>query len=294
MQQRTFHTTKTAIDNGIVYIDIGELGWSFYLSAHVRWLKRTSQREILVITYPDRLCLYKRIVDYVKVVPVEFGKFSSYQQDGFGLLTDTGQKLHFSILRKFFEKYIENGFVIAKDQSFSCKYFPENEMIFESYSPSNNTLVDHKILIFPRCRRHPRYKWRNLSKSFYIDLITKLCDTFNSTTIITFGTKEGAYSFDEVVKPNYVDLVGKSSLEEVINECSNAVVAIGSASSLPKLSLLQGVPTFIIGHQKERCIKENWMKTRMMFYEVPSNGYESFKDSGCIDQIIGFIKEEKE
>jgi len=84
--------------------------------------------------------------------------------------------------------------------------------------------------------------------------------------------------------------------KNMIDECQLAIVAIGGSSSLPKISLLQKVPTFIIGHEKKRVIEnENWMKTRVGFYEIYRDAYGkfNFKDSkNCVDKILDFIEEE--
>jgi len=275
------------------FIDIGELGWSLYLSAHVRWIRNTQKEAIIyVVTFPDRFCLYSKIANYVKKVPKEFYyRFGKYQQDGFGLLDDNGQKVNPSILQKYFTSILPKECILSPEVSFRCKYLEPSKMEFAPYSYTKK-YAEPSILLFPRCRKHILYKKRNLPKQFYIELITTLNEKFD-VPVIALGSFDGAYTIDEIQNPNFRNLVGNQSLQQVIDYCSNAITAIGSASALPKLSLLQGVPTVVIGHQKQRCEEENWMGTPMMFWEIPLEGYEVFNDLQCIDQIVSFIQERR-
>ena len=58
----------------LAFIDIGELGWSMYVNAHIRWLKQQGEVSVAVITYPDRRCLYEGLADVVIDAPAEFYK----------------------------------------------------------------------------------------------------------------------------------------------------------------------------------------------------------------------------
>lgn len=81
-------------------------------------------------------------------------------------------------------------------------------------------------------------------------------------------------------------------VQDLIDRCQVAKVAIGSQSAPPKISLLQGVPTFIIGNERIRHVNsENWMRTKIGFYDVHKDSYYKFDFEDCEDKIISFIKE---
>ena len=121
-------------------------------------------------------------------------------------------------------------------------------------------------------------------------LIERLCNEFPHLNVRTIGTANAAYDIN-INKLNYVNWVGRSkSLQDMIDWCQTAVAAIGSQSGPPKIALLQGVPTFMIGHQKNRhMVNENWSKTRVEFVEVKNDNYIEFADAKCIDQIVAFV-----
>ena len=133
---------------------------------------------------------------------------------------------------------------------------------------------------------------RNLPIGFYSYLIKRLCDEFPELIVRTIGTKEGAYDIRIKRKSNYINWVGKGGdLQDLIDWCQSAVVAVGSQSSPPKISLLQGVPTFIIGHQKARHIqKDNPMNTKIGFYEINKKEYAKIDIKKCAKEIVAFIR----
>ncbi|MCK4792823.1 MAG: hypothetical protein KAV87_54340, partial [Desulfobacteraceae bacterium] len=146
-----------------------------------------------------------------------------------------------------------------------------------------------EILIFPRYRNSVT---RNLPKAFYISMINLICDEFPDCFVRTIGTANGAYDINEVQKNNYINWVGKSeSIQDLIDSCQSAIAVVGSQSAPPKISLLQGVPTFIIGHERERHINaENWMRTKVAFYEIRGDSYNNFSSLDCMDKIVDFIR----
>jgi len=133
---------------------------------------------------------------------------------------------------------------------------------------------------------------RNLPLGFYVNLIERLCSEFPKYRVRTIGTTQAAYDIN-INKVNYVNWVGKSeSLQDMIDRCQTAVAAVGSQSGPPKIALFQGVPTFMIGHQRHRhMVNENWSKTRVEFVEIKNDNYADFDKTKCIDQIVSFIKE---
>lgn len=281
----------------LAFVDIGELGWSLYLSAHIRWLKRNTDNSVSVITYPDRGCLYEGIADIILDVPkVFYSQFDIHQQNGLGLRTTSPH-----VLRRFFLPYIPKDYNLSPSPNFSCDFLfwnsnNKHKFIFEPYKNLNTLEGDGEILVFPRCRLEvanvPDRAKRNLPLSFYAYLVKRLCVEFPELIVRTIGTKAGAYDI-HLEKTNYVNWVGKSSsMQDFIDRCQLAVTAIGSQSAPPKISLLQGVPTFMIGHQRQRHISiENWMATKVGFYDIARGSYGQIDIKDCTEKIILFIKE---
>jgi hypothetical protein len=292
--QFRFKHTKWAIqellniNNKIVFIDVGELGWSLYLSAHIRWLKKNTDSQSVVIGFPDRRCLYKGLVEeFIEVPRAFYKKYDINNQDSCRI-----RKVGWDELNSFFFSYVPSGYRFAGYKEYPTKIISDKR-IFAPYEYSRRPERKREIIIFPRCR-HGLWTRRNLSKEFYIRIIKNLCDVFPKMRIRTVGTKEGAYNID-LDRRNYINWVGKGdTLQDLINKCQSAVIAVGSQSAPPKLALLQGLPTFIIGHQRKRHIKtENWMNTKVGFYEIKKDAYETFNKRGCIKAIINFVKEVK-
>ena len=273
------------------FIDVGELGWSMYVNAHIRWHRRnTNPDSVAVITYPDRRCLYGALADIIINVPKRFYEvFDARRQNCLGL-----QKINPEMLRKFFLPYVPKDHSVPSDFILGCRYHFGNRLAFEPYLYSKNLEGKCEILIFPRCRTGGWYSFRNLPEAFYAQLIKKLCDEFPQLTIRTVGTAEGAYALG-IEKKNYVNSVGKNdTLQDMIDRCQSAVATVGSQSAPPKIALLQGVPTFMIGHQKQRHMqKENWMGTSMEFYRVPGTDYANIDIADCIEKAVAFVKSNK-
>jgi len=269
------------------FVDIGELGWSLLLSAHTRWLKRQGQPVALTMTFSDRMSLFEGLVDDVRSLPTDFNqKFGHGIASGFGLEGITANQM-----RAYFNEALAPEYFVSPKMSFRCvpPHF-RSETIFEPYPYKANHSDNSEILIFPRYRDSVK---RNISKSFYISLINLICDEFPDYFVRTIGIANGAYDIHEVRKSNYVNYVGKSeSIQDLIDSCQSAIVAVGSQSAPPKISLLQGVPTFIMGHERKRHVtNDNWMGTKVAFYEIQGDSYDNFDSADCMDKIIDFIKE---
>lgn len=272
----------------IIYVDIGELGWSLYLSAHVRWLKRNSEDHIGIMTLADRKCLYRGLADSIYDVPDDFHeRFKVGLQSGFGLKCIPREEL-----KTYFEENIPRGYRL--NGVFICQKFFGDKKIFEPYSYSKKLIGKTEILVFPRHRDgYPKINRRNLSEKFYIKMIRALCDEFPDYTVRTMGILSGAYNLTKIERANYINGVNEDTdLQDLIDRCQLAIAAVGSQSAPPKISLLQDVPTFMIGHQRERHInRDNWMSTKVEFYELPKRGYHTINSSHCAGKIISFIKE---
>ena len=270
----------------LAFIDVGELGWSIYITAHLRWLKQNNPPDsIVVITYPDRKCLYEGLADTLDVPEEFYEKFDTQAQECFGI-----NQVSSTTLLDFFLSVLPKDYHIPEYFVLHCGLNFGNQLICEPYSYSKKMNGENEILIFPRCRTG-RFAPRNLPGIFYIKLIERLCDEFPQLTIRTVGTTNGAYAID-VGKKNYVNSVGNGTIQDFVDLCQTAVATVGSQSAPPKIALLQGVPTFMIGDQRERHVDwENWMSTRAEFYDVPRMDYGSIDSEDCIDKIIEFVKE---
>lgn len=271
----------------LAFVDIGELGWSMYVNAHIRWHKQQGEVSVAVITYPDRRCLYEGLADVVIDVPKTFyERFDMRIQNCLGL-----QKILPDTLKRFFVPYLPAGYSIPGDFIIGCKWRYGSRLVFEPYKYSEKLEGRQEILVFPRRRLGGWYSYRNLPESFYSQLIIKLCEEFPSLTVRTIGTAMGAYDIN-LNKTNYINYIGKNgSLQDMIDRCQTAVATVGSQSGPPKIALLQGVPTYMIGNQRHRHMKgENWMGTNVGFYQVTSDDYSKINVDECIKEIVMFIK----
>jgi hypothetical protein len=79
--------------------------------------------------------------------------------------------------------------------------------------------------------------------------------------------------------------------QELIDVCTNARVVIGAQSAPPKLALLQGTRTYMVGHEKERhTVTENWMGSEVGFYEVGKGKYHELDIEDCVNKTMEFIR----
>jgi len=274
----------------IAFVDIGELGWSFYLSAHIRWLKERHLPIPSIAVFPGREALYEGLAPTILAVPKGLCEGIGRPQEQFGFYGMTDEKV-----RNHVNSRLPMGHIVSEAQPlgrYAHTVIFKGQMLFAPY-PYKATLEGKKeILVFPRARMAKPFNVRNLSKSFYVALINQLCETFGDLTVRTIGTKAGAYDISEVERSNYINFVGKTpSIQEVIDRCQLAVASVGGTSSLPKLAMIQGVPSFIIGHEPKRFTKdENWMKTKVGFYPVPLSNYGNVNTTACINRTVDFIR----
>jgi len=271
----------------LAFIDIGELGWSMYIAAHVRWYKEKTDDKIAIMTYPDRCCLYEGLANAVIDVPATFSaNFDIRRQNCLGI-----QKIAPDVVKNFLSAYLTDGYRVPDYFVMRCKYSFGDRLIFKPYKYSRKIEGPSEILIFPRLRKGGWYSFRSLPKEFYMRLIERLCVEFPELTVRTIGTMMGAYDIN-VNKPNYVNWVGKSrSLQDMIDRCQVTVAAVGSQSGPPKIALFQGVPTFMIGHQKQRHMQgENWMGTKVGFHSVNNGSYADIDVTTCVEEAVAFVK----
>ena len=271
----------------IIFIDIGELGWSLLLSARMRWLKKNTDNLMGIMTFADRQCLYKGIADFIYNVPDDFHKrFDQSAASRFSLKGTSREEL-----KNYFEKRIPPEYELVGYFGRGSRI--KGKSLFKPYSYSKELNGQKEILVFPRFRNSRHIKKRNLSMEFYAKAIDILCTEFPLHIIRTMGITSGAYEINGIRKDNYVnDVRQDANLQDLIDRCQVAVAAVGSQSAPPKIALLQGVPTFMIGHQKARHVgSDNWMKTKVEFYEIQQNQYALIDEADCRKKLIDFMRE---
>ncbi len=247
---------------------------------HINWLLKRGH-NVALFTSNDRKCLYPDSIQFLDIPEEYYHKYGKEQREMFGLY-----RIDFNQIKSLFINYL------PKTYKFPDYFVINNKLkdrcIFKPLKPTN--YYPPNILVFPRYRATKPYSSKNLPKEFYQSLIVKLCETFPDKYIISFGHSSGSYDINLEFK-NYInDVRDNQNLQELINLCYSSISAIGSQSSLPKISLLQGVPTYIIGHEKNRHLDDdNWMKTRGRYWEIGINDYNSFNKDECIKDIIDFV-----
>lgn len=262
-----------------VFADIGELGWALYLSAYTRWLNERGEKTTVIT---DRGCLFESS----KIVPIPkefFDKFGEYPADCFGRRGNSDKQIR-EVLNA--EQSLDN---VCDDLKFGDDRSFKGKTIYKPYPVKSNPFPK-SILVFPRYRASVYHMGRNLSYDFYSKLIGALCVEFPHKLILSLGTEE-SYDITENVYKNYINLRKKTNIQELIDYCSSACVTIGGTSAPPKIALLQGTPSFIIGHEKERfMVEDNWIKTKVGFYEVSVNSYLTLDIPQCIKEVVEFVK----
>lgn len=243
------------------YADVGELGWSLYLSAHLRYLGGG-----MVLT--NRYALFPGC--NVVPVPACFDKYKDIQADMFGRCGVKNEEIE--------KCFWDDGWEVRlPGDTWNNVY--RGEMTFAPYEVKSE-LGTGATVVFPRCRPAPHNN-RNLSERFYSELVEAL-----GGNVVCCGAEGEAYHIK-----GGVDLVGLTDIQDLIDICSNAKVVIGSQSAPPKIALLQGTRTFMIGHEKARhTVTENWAGTEVGFYEIAKSKYTTLDSDDCIEKILEFAK----
>ncbi|KKK55135.1 hypothetical protein LCGC14_3077610, partial [marine sediment metagenome] len=138
-----------------IWLDIAELGWSMYLSAHLRWRKEQIKSNWAVMTLPGRDCLYEGLVDKIYHAHLKFKE--SIEPDCFGFFGMPDYQL-----RAYFNARVPAGYQIAESQpleSMSREEIFKGQMIFKPYPYKDKSLNNlssiiamKEILVFPRYR----------------------------------------------------------------------------------------------------------------------------------------------
>jgi hypothetical protein len=284
----------------ILFYDCGELGWSLYLLGHLNWLIRVkNNKNISVCTYRNRRFLYEHLPIEVLTIPYGISQeIKGLDMDGTHLFRhDIQERVHNRFLTKLFNDYYGDKYEIFENYS---KFFDES--LYESLESGigitaiANAIIEYKkcILVFPR-KRKGKFGQRNLPEKFYINLINRIHEEFEDIKIISIGLPSSSYKLSNSILSNrFIDLTqyDKDCMLELLFALLNTgkvICSIGSQSALPKISLLQKVSTYMIGHEEARHTKtDNWMNTKCGFY-VLDRSYVINIDN-CINHFIKWVK----
>jgi len=299
-----FGIAEYPTDKPLLFYDVGEIGWSMYLSAHINHLRLNSQENMIVCADKAKRVLYPEDVQFIDIPPEVKEKLGEFDLDGSCLFDkETKKTVPHTFIDKVFEEHFPDYHVVREHGSFleRRKFF--NYKASAKMDVNAKTLIGDTrvILVFPR-KREEKFSKRNLSEEFYTSLCKELCDKYSGHTIMAVGATGSSYDLSDFLDDydNFLDLVSwkdEESLDLFIAICNSGKVdlAIGSQSALPKISLLLNVPTFMLGHERERHIKiENWNNTRAGFYDVNIESkdfsYHMTEDDmkDAINQIIEF------
>jgi len=293
-------------DDPLLFCDVGEVGWTQYLVAFVKkFREKHPWRRLIVITSKAKFVFYRDCCDDLLELPDKIKEMTK----------NMSAEQHFMID----PHNINNRFVGKKMSSILSKIYPQCD-IFNSFDKvkyvSNKFYTpyisskkardyvrklcgkDNSILIFPR-RREGIHGDRNLSYRFYVDLCHELRNKFPNHLLISIGSKSGAYELkDEIVHRDLVYFNDNETLDILVAFCNlnKAMFTFGPQSGLSKISLLCGIPSFIVGHEKKRhMIEENWAKTFAGFFEGLKSdiGYIINKEK-CVEEVLKFAEQVKE
>ena len=284
----------------ILFYDCGELGWSLYLLGHLNWLiKKQNVKNLSICTYKNRRFLYEHLPIEVLTIPYGMSQeIKGLDMDGTHLFRhDKQERIHNDYLIKLFDHYYGDKYKINETYG---KFFDESlheslSVSLEMFSIANRIIVDNRcVLIFPR-KRKGKFGKRNLPEKFYIDLINRLHNEFKEAKIISIGLPSSSYKLSHnITHKNFIDLTtyDTDNMLELVFALLNTgrvIASVGSQSALPKVSLLQGVPAYMIGHEKLRHTQtDNWMDTECGFYELGRDYVIDIED--CISHFIEWVK----
>lgn len=268
---------------------VGEFGWELcYWQAHGRWLKdMVPDIEIYAVTFPGRQVLYRdfadRIVFHSEETMSRFGRLDSYNSQGFD------RKEYFVYVGRMIERFHAYGAVTTPNHN-GRFYIDPDKMVFRRFQ-SLKSLGDcleleevegkRYVMLFPRQRGDGR-DWPEKNWSRLLDLLLK------GGYGVVIGGVQGFSSLVKGKGKGIVNLVARDefhALDLVVHYLNKVGMALGSQSALPILSLHQGVPTLMWGHEQERHERElNWFDTPCRFvlderYDMSAERiFEEFKE----------------
>jgi len=299
-----------------LYYDIGELGWSMYLAAHLKYLHHQGE-PVSIITSEAREVFYRDCAREMLPVPEEWkNRFGRFPSDGTHLYNPrTRRRIRDQeLLSEPFRRTYPDHEVVTTYSKF------EGERVFEPYRHSplaadlcREELGDEPvILIFPR-RRGGKFRGRNIPRRQWEIITEALCESFSDCLIVALGSADGAWQDLRIDRPRFRNLVGwndRHTLDMMVALCNTrqAVAAVGNQSGTVKMTLLGGTPTFIFGHERERhTVTENWAGTAVGFWDVTSRiglrpgsdnkanltGYRIGNLPAMIGEIVSFISDHR-
>lgn len=230
-----------------IIVDIGELGWSQYLRAYYEWMVGKGE-EVEVYCLEDRVSFY----------PKAKALWESGPRECFGIqgkdLTPKYKRI-FPSLAHTLRNCFEQG-VAWKDE--------RHKMVWKRIPVEKR--FQKWITIFPRKRDSFPYSARNLGSRFYKDLAWGLLE--KGFWVQTVGIPGGTENL-KISHPRFRNGIRKMTIGELLGKIESSLVCVGGQSAPPKIALQQGIPSFMIGHEKARHTKiDNPLKTPAGFYET--------------------------
>jgi hypothetical protein len=291
-----------------LFYDIGELGHSIFLAAHIRYLYEQGEK-VAIATSKAKEVMYRGIVDRWLPIPQEYyERFEVLLPSNHGLFDPVKKERlldHSIISQPFIIKYADEYDVVTE---YSKRY--NHLTIFEPYkhSESAEELARHLfrdkriIVVFPRGRQSV-FKCRNIDIEYWEQIIDSLCQRFDDYLVLSSGTKQGAFSISSNHE-NYYNFVGYNpdvTLDVLVALCNTgrAVATIGNQSAPPTISLLCGTPSYMFGHHNHlHTVEKNWKNTPAGFWELEfpeeeydaDHGYIVHDFEGMLRDILDFVQ----
>jgi len=311
---------------------LGEFGWELsHWAPHVRWLrKQYSGKQLIVASYPGRQSLYHQFVDDFWALPDWFVD-THYDCDCFEALC--GSRIQAKLmdyyknqLAKFFLP--QNVIWTKPPRGFNKILREMNHVHFDKLTPSvtgdtiaTKIIQEHKnkpiVIIFARAMQRETFlniqtnqinfcedfkealPSNNWPRSHWEDLFDMLYKQYSKQiTFVIGGTKGGNCLLN--VSKTYRDVIdltqydSNRSLDITIAMLNKALCSISSQSGPTHLSVQCGCPSFIYGHEQQRCaIDDNPLGTDVVFLETKIGMYNDlpevfYKDAAIyIKQLLG-------
>uniref|UniRef100_A0A6M3L457 Glycosyltransferase n=1 Tax=viral metagenome TaxID=1070528 RepID=A0A6M3L457_9ZZZZ len=296
--------SKFLYDLPLLFFDCAELGWSQHLVAFIKFLRiEDCWRKTIVVTDKSKFVLYKDCCDELAEFPDSIRElFDGYSSEQYFLVNPDNKKDKISTnkLVSLFRSKFKHCEVFSNFVRFTQFVNENHANYYRPYISSNFarnvvkelTFGKKAILLFTRNRKG-YHETRNINAEFYKKIIQKIRKFDKELLIILLGSKEEAFSLES---KNVIDLVSyddNQTLDLLIALCNLhiAQATFGPQSGPSKIALLCGIPSFIVGHERERhMFRENWAKTYVSFFEAnkTENGYE-FDHEECFSKFDSFL-----
>jgi len=277
-----------------VIFDIGEIGWSHFHAAHIKYIRKVKEVGIAptkyginllthftVYTFPDRKKLYNcDSQDEMRFINIEtLHKDLMNPKDirsGFSIQKFNGRMFKGKDLSGWLQYYnIRNE---ELSLSFSEFFYPRGgvlpyrgELLFEPFTTTAHekdllhSLIQYEecknIVIFPRFKTgFVYYDKRNWPLENWVELVNLLV-LYTDLNIIICGNSDYTYEFEnQYIDNKRITNVSRSKFPleltiAALND-SKTVLSVSTQSFGPTLSLLQRCNTLVWGHDKERLERD--------------------------------------